>query len=677
MAHPLRRSFIMMRSLYSGVSGLKSHQTRMDVIGNNIANVNTTAYKSQSLNFSDMLYQTTQSATAATSSTGGTNARQIGLGVKTAAINTSITTEGSSQSTGNPFDIKLTGECFFIVSDGQNTYYTRDGSFDVDDAGNLVMSSTGYIVQGWSVDDDGNIVEGNVTNLNLYSKSTYQPSATTAATVSGILDSNDSDLETTSGQVFNLQIYDALGYEYNLQFGILPTTTVATTTRDITNTETDYTLPANLYKVDTSTLSYTYTASGSNDEITLSTVDNPDLTDAIEEAIWAYIQSSTTHDGLSVSDTYTLGSENTFTIDVDDFIDAESDLDISTYSQLVGATITVTLSGDTGYVTDISSIDYPLSSSDYIDIDEEVLLYFYDDSGDGITYTLKDEATTVTLLKQVYTDDDDNTVTEYYFTGSDGELEDDDGNTISESQYSDALKLLALGETGTVTSYTTQEAKEETSVVDGSYTLTLLGMTETSSGDSVDISALATTSWDLAYSTDDGSFYYVDSTGNDTFSVALSAIDTKFSNLTVDMSDTTNVDNSGTSSITATMDDGMKVGTLSGVSIGTDGLVTATYSNGMTSTLGKICVATFANSMGLASNGDNLYEATLASGDVSVVDIAASGTGYMTTGVLEMSNVDLSTEFTNLITTQRGFQANSRIITVSDTLLEELINLKR
>ena len=108
----------MMRSMYSGVAGLKTHQTRMDVIGNNIANVNTTAYKSQSMVFSDLLYQTTQSASGANAATGrgGINPRQIGLGSKTGAISTAITQQGSAQSTNNPFDIMITGESFFIVS---------------------------------------------------------------------------------------------------------------------------------------------------------------------------------------------------------------------------------------------------------------------------------------------------------------------------------------------------------------------------------------------------------------------------------------------------------------------------------------------------------------------------------------------------------------------------------
>ena len=102
----------MMRSLYSGVSGLKTHQVKMDVIGNNIANVNTTAYKSQSITFSELMYQTTQAASGpnATSGTAGTNAKQIGLGVKSGAISTAIETAGASQTTGNPFDIRITGD---------------------------------------------------------------------------------------------------------------------------------------------------------------------------------------------------------------------------------------------------------------------------------------------------------------------------------------------------------------------------------------------------------------------------------------------------------------------------------------------------------------------------------------------------------------------------------------
>ena len=123
---------------------------------------------------------------------------------------------------------------------------------------------------------------------------------------------------------------------------------------------------------------------------------------------------------------------------------------------------------------------------------------------------------------------------------------------------------------------------------------------------------------------------------------------------------------------------GRKVGDMSGISISSAGLITASYDNGQTRVLGQIATAVFANPSGLEKRGDNLYSATMNSGDFDGigVDITANG-GKMTSGVLEMSNVDLSNEFTTMITTQRGFQANSRIITVSDTLLEELVNLMR
>ena len=135
----------MMRSMYSGVAGLKTHQTKMDVIGNNIANVNTTAYKSASTNFSELLYQTTSKASGPNGTTGraGINPKQIGLGVQAAAIKNAITTPGSTQSTGDPFDVKINGEAFFVVSDGTSNYFTRDGSFYVDAAGNLAAGRDG------------------------------------------------------------------------------------------------------------------------------------------------------------------------------------------------------------------------------------------------------------------------------------------------------------------------------------------------------------------------------------------------------------------------------------------------------------------------------------------------------------------------------------------------------
>ncbi len=190
----------------------------------------------------------------------------------------------------------------------------------------------------------------------------------------------------------------------------------------------------------------------------------------------------------------------------------------------------------------------------------------------------------------------------------------------------------------------------------------------------------------VSYNPDTGVFDGLNGAGatNSTFNLNLSALGGNFSNITVDMSQSSNYDKKGTSTLAATSGDkggvgaGRRLGEMIGLTIQDNGMIYATYDSGMTKLLGQIATAMFANASGLEKSGDNLYSATLNSGEFDGigVDITADG-GYMTSGQLEMSNVDLSSEFTEMITTQRGFQANSRIITVSDTLLEELTNLKR
>ncbi|WP_292138964.1 flagellar hook-basal body complex protein [Butyrivibrio sp.] len=221
----------MMRSLYSGVAGLKTHQTKMDVIGNNIANVNTTSFKSQSITFSDLMYQTTQTASGATETKGGVNARQIGLGAKSGAINTAITSQGATQTTNNPFDIMITGEAFFVVNNGNENLYTRDGSFYVDGAGNLAMQSNGYFVQGWVAQEDKETGEitinknGGLSSLQIMSaaNSTYSPASTTAALYSGNIDDHDKNLISDDGKTVTLEFYDNKGYLYTGKFTLKDT----------------------------------------------------------------------------------------------------------------------------------------------------------------------------------------------------------------------------------------------------------------------------------------------------------------------------------------------------------------------------------------------------------------------------------------------------------------------
>ena len=158
----------MMRSLYSGVTGLRAHQTKMDVIGNNIANVNTVGFKSSRVVFQDIYSQTISPASASTSNTGGTNPQQIGLGVQLAAIDT-MNTESSSQYTGRDLDLAIDGDGYFVVQNGSSSIYTRAGNFKTD-SDNYLVDSNGNYVMGCELDASGSPVykdaSGNVCDAS-------------------------------------------------------------------------------------------------------------------------------------------------------------------------------------------------------------------------------------------------------------------------------------------------------------------------------------------------------------------------------------------------------------------------------------------------------------------------------------------------------------------------------
>ena len=217
----------MMRSLYSGVAGLRSHQTRMDVIGNNIANVNTVGYKSKSVTFSDVLYQTTQNASGPNETTGagGTNAKQIGLGSTISSISTNITETGGYQTTNKPFDLMINGDSFFVVNNNGSNYFTKAGNFQLDTNGMLVTSQ-GYAVMGWLADKDGNIQVDNVSRINLYSPENQyaDPVATTATTMAGNINKEDESFSAAGGsRSVNISFYDNLGYKYQATLKVTQT----------------------------------------------------------------------------------------------------------------------------------------------------------------------------------------------------------------------------------------------------------------------------------------------------------------------------------------------------------------------------------------------------------------------------------------------------------------------
>lgn len=551
----------MMRSMYSAVSGLKTHQTRMDVIGNNIANVNTVAFKSSSVTFSDILYQTTSNASGAnaTTGTGGVNAKQIGLGTTAAATKVSITSAGASETTGNPFDIRLTDKNstnFFIVNNGSENVFTRSGSFYVDGSGNLCMSSTGYTVMGWQVDETtGEIRKDTVSALRIMQEKnlTSAPEATTQATIAGVLDENDTDVKNDAGRVMNLNFYDNLGYQYTAKFAIKSTGTDGKYTVELTSVldSNNQNITANLSKQDMAQIFGKYNADAKLGEYVL-TKD------------YKYDSASNSYINKTTGEKFLINKAT----------------DNST-----------TFVGENGSKVSITEIF------------------------SGITTTI--------------------------------------ANNIKNSTNNYKVKL------DTTTGQATVTGEQ--------------------------------TSYDLEFDTSSGKFKSI---GGENPSVMLNmgALSSglinnnrNFQNITVDFSQCLNYENGGKSTIGAdagatdgTTGKGRKLGAMTGIFIDTSGRIYGTYDNGNTELLGQIAVAQFSNASGLEKVGESCYRTTLNSGEFDGIGVEISADGSsMTTGELEMSNVDLSSEFTSMITTQRGFQANSRVITTSDTLLEELVNLKR
>lgn len=214
----------MMRSLFSGVSGLKVHQTKMDVIGNNISNVNTVGFKGSSVNFSDIFYQTTQSASGPNTATGsaGRNAMQIGLGAGLSSITANISGRGGSQRTDNPFDVMINGDGFFVVNSGGTNYFTKAGSFKIDADGNLCTDFGAYVM-GWQPAADGiNIKQDAVSKLQIMAPGNMYtpPAATTAANVSGNVDKKDPEVKSADGKKIQYDFYDDTGAKYTAQYAI-------------------------------------------------------------------------------------------------------------------------------------------------------------------------------------------------------------------------------------------------------------------------------------------------------------------------------------------------------------------------------------------------------------------------------------------------------------------------
>lgn len=463
----------MMRSLYSGVSGMQNHQTRLDVIGNNVANVNTTGFKRGRVNFQDMISQQLSGAASPTNEIGGVNPKEVGLGVMTASIDT-IFTQGNLQSTGVSTDVAIQGNGFFVLKNGEESFYTRAGSFGLDSEGSLVNPANGMRVQGWMARElNGEMVlqtAGSTEDLIIPVGQKDPAKATENVNFACNLNKNTPEIlagasaaDIAKGTWSTEQkIYDSFGNEHMLS------------------------------------VSFTRVAGNPNQWQATVQVD-PDNAVATETRV-----------GLGTTD----GVENTFLINFDNMGRLQSVTDTAG-----------NVTNPAGQIVLQTSFNVPEANAD--------------EAGNPYRQTLNINLGTI------------------------GSME----NTITQSASASSTKA----------------------------------------------------------------FYQ----------------------------------------------DGYTMGYLDNFKIDSSGIITGVYSNGTNRVIGQIAMATFTNQSGLEKAGENTYVESNNSGLANIGTSGIAGKGSLLAGSLEMSNVDLTEQFTDMIVTQRGFQASSKTIQTADTLLDTVLNLKR
>ncbi|MBR5912966.1 MAG: flagellar hook-basal body complex protein [Selenomonadaceae bacterium] len=607
----------MMRSLYSGVSGIKSHQTRMDVIGNNISNINTIGFKSSRVTFSDMLSQTSYNASRPSATTGGTNPRQIGLGEAVSSIDM-IMNDGSAQATGKNTDVALSGNGFMILSKGTDKYYTRDGAFEFDANGNYVLPGSGYYVQGWNAIDGTLTTSGVPENIVVKSGKTMPATATTNLDYAGNL--NAGALTITSITYTGDPSGDSKAVANDQQLNEMHVTYTDGTTDTITAQSIDYS------EGDTDT---TETMAGKTVRVGQNRkVLSEDGTTLVTKTVASVGFEMTSVHGAEASGTF--GSDTatynftsgSFTIyDPGDGSEGSGDsTTLTTQSVNVDGSnvIAATLTLSDGSSLKVSSGFYEIGHS----VPVTTVSTVYDAEGNMHSVTL--------LMDKA----------------GENEWRTYIAPTVSQKGYQTVVAITEDDGTSTNVYLNRQEdaTTGETSTKLSNVTFTSLGAIDT---------AL----------TSGGSLYldYDNGNGAQPTTVAVS-----FNDIT---------QYSGSNTVYPTTD-GNSLGILNSIAIDVNGVISGTYTNGIIQTEAQIAVAQFINSAGLNKQGTSLYKESNNSGAARVGTVGDFGFAF-TPSALEMSNVELSAELVDMIVTQRGFQSNSKVITVGDEMLETIVNMKR
>jgi len=553
----------LLNSLFSGVSGLRNHQSMMDVVGNNIANVNTIGYKGSRVTFSDTFNQFIRFGSNPTSTSGGTNTFQVGLGMKLNSVDRNWN-QGTFQRTGITTDLALQGKGLFVLKNNGETFYSRAGAFVFDANGDLVNPQNGAIVQGKVATADGTIPPGNnLEDIKIDSNMKLPAVATTHTTWGGNLDST-STLTRSENYVESGNITSGLSVAADPANPVLGTDSVQ-------DSNTVYDENGNAY---TFTTTYVKTA----------------------------------------ADTYNMNYE----------------LKDSSGTSVLGPTTKVVKFDASG---NLSTIDGAAPAK--INIQDTSL---------GINFSF--DPTSVTQ------------------TSSSSTLSSTVDSNRSATIVNGTLTVFdSLGKGHTLTLKLTKTA-------DNSWNWN--ASIPASSG------TLSSNSGTITFNKDGSLKAVSPNPPTITFNPSGGA---SSQNIKVNFGTVNGFDGitqtSATSVVSALTQNGSAAANLSNLNIDQYGYVVGVFSNGQSRQLAQVLLGTFPNLNGLISKGENMYQVSANTGDVLIAEPGdASGTTIQS-GALEQSNVDLSNQFTKMIVAQRGFQANARVITTSDRLLQEITNLVR
>jgi flagellar hook protein FlgE len=568
-------------ALFTGLSGLNVNQTWLNVIGNNIANANTTAFKSSSVAFSPQFYVTQDAGTPSGQSFGGTNPSQEGLGASIGSINVDFS-QGSLQTTGVDTNMAVNGAGFFVVQAAGQQSFTRDGTFSLNDKNQLVTASGGF-VQGYGVDSNFNVVPGTLQNVTIPVGTETIAKATSNISMTGNL--NSGGTPATGASILTSQPLVTANVN-----GVLDGTTVLTDLRAAS-------APAGaaIFNVG-DVLSLAGTRGG--DQLPTQTF------------------------------TVTTGS-------------TVSDLE-SFFNQ--GMEIDTTVAGAPGPTPGTTFAPSPSDAAG------TARLMVTGNSGSANNLTIAGSAFTGPGGANPLTFADG--------TNAAGVASDPNGESVETALtgYDSLGSPVAINVTAVLESqtaagtnwrfYATSPDNQGATQVLGDGTLSF-----DNQGNLTDVT---------------GNTLTLDRSGTGA---------TPMQSVTLNFSGVNGLSNGANASVLqSTGQDGSALGTLSSFSVGNDGTITGSFTNGLTRTIGQVALANFQNPDGLVNQGSNLYQAGSDSGPAVIGAPETLGSGSVLSGTLEQSNVDISKEFINMIIASTGFSGSSRVITTSDQLITNLLN---